>query len=743
MKRIPLFLLLTLLLGCQTPRQSMSLLENAATSEPSNLVGPEKELGHDASAQFLSGRWLTDGSVAVALSKPGARAPALRFLVKQKLSLVLLLTAKRHPPNGPAEVALSLNGDPLRRVSLTEEWEPIQIEVEADALVEGENLLAIEGEGASGWKDFQVRPTFPARTLSGESPSLELVKSAPEATLLLPHSQLLEFPLKLPGRGRRLRLSPVTQWLEPGSAPLTKLDLLTVRLRSDQPPFDQTWKVAPGRTTSFRFPDTLSQVTLSFFSAPREKLLKGQLGWKLPTPRLEFLPEAKEQASPLLPPGEPTPTSSPLEEPPNLVLYLVDTLRADHLGCYGYARPTSPNIDALARDGVRFEDVSAHCSWTKPSTATVLTGLHPIEHGVHDHGDMLPENLETLAEILNVQGYQSYAFMANAFASSLFGMMQGFQEELMIKAPSQALHQKIVARLDNLEAGKPFFLYVHSMDPHGPYDPPEAFDRWSKELETANYGELWAQSRRAQIDDLGAERRPPHNLEDVVALYDGEIAANDHSFGLLMEELKQRGLYDNTMVVLLSDHGEEFYEHSSFGHGSSLFQEVLQVPWVIKYPGQTAAGTSVGGRWQHVDVAPTLLSALRIPVPEAMRGLSYHPGAGPPRERPLSAYLHVGEDVRPRQTHRPYLSHLESLRQGTSYYVECFASLRHGLSPRSLYQLSQDPGQQTDLWSKLPVEAAHLRATLRTLHGDKVSPPVEKAPFQTTNDHLRDLQYLR
>jgi arylsulfatase A-like enzyme len=303
----------------------------------------------------------------------------------------------------------------------------------------------------------------------------------------------------------------------------------------------------------------------------------------------------------------------------NILIYLVDALRADHLGCYGYARPVSPVIDALAAGGVRFENAVAHSSWTRPSVASILTGLTPLEHGVRRRADRLADELETLPEILRAAGWSTAAFSPNPHVSSATGFGQGFDHfEMFLDDPrAQRLAERVLAWLvGGGGLGAPWFVYAHALDPHGPYLPPaDLRQRFAATVSRPGAGtreDIVATMRTRFRDRAGLVR-------DLRDLYDAEIADTDRGLGLLLEGLRQRRQLDNTLIVLLADHGEGFDEHRLLTHGNSLYAELVDIPLIFKLPppGPARRDDSLA---RQIDVLPTILAALRLPAPAAAHG---------------------------------------------------------------------------------------------------------------------------
>ena len=305
---------------------------------------------------------------------------------------------------------------------------------------------------------------------------------------------------------------------------------------------------------------------------------------------------------------------------PNVVFVTIDTLRADHLGCYGYDRDTSPFIDSVATGGTVFQDTSAPAAWTKPSTGTLLTGLYPSRHGALYHGSklQLPEGHQTLAEAFQERGYVTAGFVSNPNVKQVFDFDRGF--DLFFDSPVKdtvtlacirgTLFGNVLMRLlrhqfnwkyENdvmamnrhvepwLEknAQQRFFLYVHYIDPHIPYSPPASY----RDDLARDHGLVVFNERKEKV---GIDR------------YDAEIRYTDDGIRELVDALKANRVWDDTVFLITSDHGEEFFEHGVLGHGYSLYQGVIQVPLIFHGPG-VPKNTVVTSPVQNVDLAATVL----------------------------------------------------------------------------------------------------------------------------------------
>ncbi len=386
--------------------------------------------------------------------------------------------------------------------------------------------------------------------------------------------------------------------------------------------------------------------------------------------------------------------------PRNVILYLVDTLRADHLGCYGYSRPVSPHIDAFARQAVRFRHTVAQSSWTRPATTTILTGLLPRTHGVNGRKDKLSEQALTLAEMLQARGYQTAGFVTNGNVAPSFGLSQGFETYELLPESHNAAPDVNAAAAGWLESAHkrdaPFFLYLHTTEPHAPYNPAPAFrQRFAPEVRDETLTRMRV-FRRLEDGSLAAT---PELRRSLLDLYDAEIAANDAAFGELIDLLARRGLWEDTVVVFVSDHGEELFEHGGWEHGKTLHSEVLDVPLIVRAPG--AGPRTVQRQAQQVDVAPTILDLLGLPVPPVVEGHSLAPwilGGAPADDPEAEAYSWLDQQgFRAASVTTPAWRLIEDRAPNPG---------------RALYDRQADPGEHRDLADKKAVREGYLRSHL-------------------------------
>lgn len=346
-----------------------------------------------------------------------------------------------------------------------------------------------------------------------------------------------------------------------------------------------------------------------------------------------------EESSPPAPPPPPAPPAGP-----SIVVVVVDTLRADHLSTYGYTRPTSPHLDRLASEGLTFERAYAQSGWTLASFASLLTGLYPHQHLVSRDGCLvdrfgrLAPSTRTVAEALREQGYATGAWVNNTFLAPEFGLKDGF-DVYSYSGATNVQHRtgpQTVAEgmqwLDSIPAEKPAFMLLHFMEPHLDYAPPADIHGT---FATGPRPEALAYPKNPNPFTMlqqGELTLDADGIAYLQALYDEEILAADRALGGLVEALKARGRYDNTLLVVTADHGEEFWEHGRFEHGHDLWSELTRVPLVVRGP-DVPAGKRVATVVEHVDLVAGLMARAKANLGEGPGEDIFAVAAQPPAER--------------------------------------------------------------------------------------------------------------
>ncbi len=387
-----------------------------------------------------------------------------------------------------------------------------------------------------------------------------------------------------------------------------------------------------------------------------------------------------------------------------LILISIDCLRADHVGAYGYGRPTTPNLDAFASESTLFRDAMAVSSYTLPTHASMLTGLPPSFHGATQRR-RISRSVESLPELLSSEGYRVQGVVSAPFLAPVYGFADGFDTYKLSSVRAAGLVDQALALLDE-GAGFPRFLFLHLFDAHHPYSPPGEFiERFGGRTE--DISKLHARIQKGIPPDSDAF------IEQARSLYDGEIAYVDQELGRFFEELRKRGLYDSSLVVVTADHGEAFFEHGHWehgrpwrGNGPGLYQELLHVPLLVKRPGQKK-GEAVAGLVSQMDIFATFLeaagSARKSPWSGSLlRALD--------RDYALSEFLATpqgGGAILQVAIRRGALKYL------ASYSADALSELLDGApSEEALYDLATDPGERRSLLADGDAREDALRETL-------------------------------
>ena len=344
--------------------------------------------------------------------------------------------------------------------------------------------------------------------------------------------------------------------------------------------------------------------------------------WQVPAAQAQTLPDSDSDA-------QATGEQPEQRSKPNIVIFVIDSLRADHVGAYGYTRrPTTPNIDALAKESVLFEQAYTPAPWTLPAIVSLMTSVYPCEHGVLHDGVRLAEGARPLAQRLLRPGYHSFALVANPYAGREFGLDRGFDVFQEVDRSGG----RRVAKLLDAYPSEEFFLYLHNIEPHTPHllapRKTDGFDAVSKETREElgqryeALGKFTRQDYEAQrpVGTTDNSKRIARHMEvltnmrdSYVELYDAAVHEADRVLGTVINALKERGVWDETLFIVLSDHGEEFGEHGGWLHDQSVYEEVIHVPLVIRFPHGEFGGRRLHSVVSLVDVVPTICGYLQRP----------------------------------------------------------------------------------------------------------------------------------
>ncbi len=349
-----------------------------------------------------------------------------------------------------------------------------------------------------------------------------------------------------------------------------------------------------------------------------------------PAPPLALFLLAALSCTPRAPPSAGPPASAPTAPPPAIVLIVVDTLRRDHLGCYGYARPTTPTLDRLAAESTRYDDVRSAAPWTTPSVGALLTSQFPTALAIHATESPLPDGFATLPELLRDAGWSTAAAVSHTFVSARWRFDRGFEWFDDSNAlghgavTSDAVTERGIAYLEamaTLAPAKPFFLWLHYFDVHYDYIDDPAWsgggprDYAGPVKSALPFGELTKLLRRKQLGE--------RDLAEIVRLYDAEIARVDAAIGRVLARLRELGRWDATLVAVTADHGEEFLDHGWLGHLKTLHEELVRVPLIVKWPVGVGPAPGVDARpAATIDLMPTLLEVAGVAPRGVLQGQS-------------------------------------------------------------------------------------------------------------------------
>jgi arylsulfatase A-like enzyme len=479
-----------------------------------------------------------------------------------------------------------------------------------------------------------------------------------------------------------------------------------------------------------------------------------------------------------------SPKAAPLHRPqfntrvatgrPNILLVTMDTVRADHLSAYGYSRSTTPNLLRLATEtATLYTHAIASSNTTVATHASIFTGLHPHHHGAHATpqqrvGFSISRTAETLAEILQREGYVTAGIVANAGAlSPPFGFDRGFTSyecvwltgfwspvrthllrELVLNLAATILDQSrregVIARADEIDVRavrflrstqqgrRPFFLFLNYMDAHAPYLPPAPFDRRYPGKDPSFRWRGYANI----VDDVFI-RRSRHvtarEFQHLTSQYDGAIAYLDDELGRLLDELKAAGLFEDTLIIVTSDHGEAFGESSVVGHGASVYQHQVHVPLIIKYPHQRSAAT-VHALVSSVDLFPTVLDMAEVAMPRSVDGLSLrHLNASEPRVVISESYFGRG----------PGSESINGRPAEIALYFGDLKEILGGTGARELYDLAADAGERENVWGHKNLPENWRIEFARIMRDSGARVQTEPVTDPEAMSRLRALGYLR
>lgn len=401
----------------------------------------------------------------------------------------------------------------------------------------------------------------------------------------------------------------------------------------------------------------------------------------------------------------------------NVILIVVDALRADHLSCYGYNRDTSPNIGKFAKEGVLFKNAFSQGPQTLMAIPSLFTSLYPKVIRVYKEDLPLADKFQTLPEVLNKYGYKTAAIVGPQLKGisnfgqrfQLFDMVEGFERS----RSASYMTNRAIDWLDK-NYSQPFFLYIHYLTVHTPYRLPEHYKNifWDGQK-----GLIDEKDKEALINSISQEingnflhsfptYEPSLALEYIISQYDGGVKFQDDQISVLLQRLKELGLSNNTLVVFTADHGEELLDHGQFFHGRSLYDELIHVPLIIRLPGVIPQGAVVTNLVGHIDIMPTILNILNIPVGDViMQGISLMPLLN----KKNNASYHVRDNGLFSES---YLGEKIAVRTKEWKFVEKY-DLNIGSFFDELYNLKRDPKETDNISDRFPDKVMFFKNRLK------------------------------
>jgi arylsulfatase A-like enzyme len=422
---------------------------------------------------------------------------------------------------------------------------------------------------------------------------------------------------------------------------------------------------------------------------------------------------------------------------PNVIIILIDALRADRLSCYGNSRKTSPNIDEFAKDSALFTEAISQSTFTKTSIASLFTALYPHEHGVYEGNtkdsqgnitsDVFSEKETTLAEVLLQDEFITTAWVNNPHLRSYMGFAQGFVD---YDEPARDIKRKFISWISGIEKRHKFFAYIHDLDLHDPYRPKPPYDTMYGVYSDVYSGvdfENWDNFREEVRQ--GKRRLGKKDVDQLLAYYDGQLTYVDSKIGLILDELKKRGLYDKTLIVLTGDHGDGFVEHGFISHSNIPYDELIRVPLIIKFPKSLHAGKVVNSQVRLIDVMPTIFDFLRIKVESKLSGFS------------LLNYLDENRNKKKKRFPKYAISEYYDI---SSIRTERYKYIDYPDKKDEIFDLIADPKEQNNIIEEMPDMAEEFHKMALGVANKRKKTDAGKAVLdKKTVEELKALGYIQ
>ncbi len=639
------------------------------------------------------------------------------------------------PDDPDPQIRVRLNGKPVGAFPLDRGWQTLEVSLPLQHTITGVNVLELGyayhhspnelGDGtderslAVCFRRIALEPRGTGATARDPQPPVVIDSTQPAVRIR--RSGRIAVPLRLPPSARSLGLrleAPASADSEWPTVQLSMMDLEAA--------------ITPLGTAEWRQSEAVSMaeltVPLDAWSSSTATLLIDVHGAvdpdiTLTDPRITAV-EPRREARRIA-------ASTPR---PDIVVLILDAARPDHMGCYGYHRDTTPRIDALARESLVFEDAFTLAPYTLCSIPTVITGLSFLRHGVTEPPQVLDDGAVTIAERLSAAGYATIALSSMPYNSPELNFHQGFDEfiEAWTGVPFEEgmLPERVtrlaLERLERHRDDHPIFMMLHYLPPHEPYFPGAEHDRFGDTTYDGPVTPGWD----TMAGTVKKMQLRPTDLDRLISLYDANLRRADAAIGALLDGLQARPRWQDTVVLIVADHGEAFFEHGELGHNSTVYDEMLRVPFILRVPDRYSAHQpSTTQLVSLADVTPTLL---------ALAGLAPDPAFDGVRILPTAEELS-------RPHHRALISRTAGTRP--TYGVRTLrwkAMLSPHEAPR-LYDLSNDPGETVDVSGAHPFVVTAMRAVLR----DEIRRATARGALEDTGDisdeqrrRLRSLGYL-
>jgi len=432
---------------------------------------------------------------------------------------------------------------------------------------------------------------------------------------------------------------------------------------------------------------------------------------------------------------------------PNVLLFLCDTLRADHLGCYGYTRPTSPRIDEFASGALLFENALSSSPWTKPSMGNLFTSLYPHQHLAFYWEDNLQNECLTPAEIFRNFNYSTFAIQTNVLVTQYYNFHQGFQRfDEIIYEKADKVTEKFNSWVRK-KRSKPFFAYLHFMDVHLPYEAPMEFNRiFEPEPIDSVLNDIPGAYEVRILNEVGLS---PQDKQHFINMYDAEIRYFDHYFGQIIDNLKKLGIFEDTIIVLTADHGEEFWDHNGCEHGHTLYNELIHVPLIIKYSSKLQS-KRIKTYVKLQDLTPTLLNMCRIKNTIEFRGrnLFLDTKSGKPQQEEIF-FEAIGFGAEKKGVVKDGWKLIENTGKKDEDALELFLEMTRYIMPEyekgyELYNINQDFQEKYNLINDRPQIFERLKTYLELFKSESFERRKTKDKDREKKlKHLKSLGYVK